>query len=281
MRKTLMKKTLIATAAALATTFVLTGCGGKKDDSHTLTIAATPVPHAEILEQVKPLLKAEGYELDIKVVQDYIIPNVALANGDVDANYSQHLPYLDTVLEEHKNDPKYDFVNAGAIHLEPIGIYSQKYKRLQDLPDGAKVLMRNTVSDEGRTLAIFQREGLITLKQGIPVAATRVTDIIDNPKHIDFRPNIEASMLPTMYRHNEGDAVVINANFALGAGLDPVHDPIAVESPNNNPYVNIITVHRGHEHDPKIEALVNALHSPQIQQFIHDRYKGAVIPVKN
>lgn len=276
-----MKKTLIATAAALAASIALTACGGKKDDPHTLTIAATPVPHSEILEHVKPLLKAEGYDLDIKVVQDYIMPNVALANGDVDANYSQHLPYMNTVLEEHKGDPNYNFVNAGSIHLEPIGIYSHQYKSLKDLPNGAKILMRNTVSDEGRTLAIFQREGLITLKPGIPVAATRVSDVIDNPKHLDFRPNIEAAMLPLMYRNNEGDAVVINANFALGAGLDPVHDPIAVESPDNNPYVNIITVHRGHEHDPKIEALVKALHSADTQQFIRDKYKGAVIPVNN
>ncbi|BBG29581.1 MetQ/NlpA family ABC transporter substrate-binding protein [Zymobacter palmae] len=276
-----MKKTLIATAAALTAALALTACGGKKDDPHTLTLAATPVPHAEILEQAKPLLKAEGYDLDIKVVQDYVIPNTALANDDVDANYSQHLPYMDTVIAEHKGDPKYDFVNAGAIHLEPIGIYSKKYKSLNDLPEGAKILMRNTVSDEGRTLAIFQQAGLIKLKPGIPVVSTRVADIIDNPKHLDFRPNIEASMLPTMYRNDEGDAVVINANFALGAGLDPVHDPIAIESPDNNPYVNIITVHRGHEHDPKIEALVKVLRSPEIQQFIRDKYKGAVIPVNN
>lgn len=276
-----MKKTLIATAAALTAAFALTACGSKKDDPHTLTIAATPVPHAEILEQAKPLLKAEGYDLDIKVVQDYVIPNTALANNDVDANYSQHLPYMDTVIAEHKGDPKYDFVNAGAIHLEPIGIYSKKYKSLNDLPEGAKILMRNTVSDEGRTLAVFQQAGLITLKPGVPVVSTRVADIIDNPKHLDFRPNIEASMLPTMYRNDEGDAVVINANFALGAGLDPVHDPIAIESPDNNPYVNIITVHRGHEHDPKIEALVKVLRSPEIQQFIRDKYKGAVIPVNN
>lgn len=276
-----MKKTLIATAAALSAALALTACGGKKDDPHTLTLAATPVPHAEILEQAKPLLKAEGYDLDVKVVQDYVIPNTALANDDVDANYSQHLPYMDTVIAEHKGDPKYDFVNAGAIHLEPIGIYSKKYKSLNDLPEGAKILMRNTVSDEGRTLAVFQQAGLITLKPGVPVVSTRVADIIDNPKHLDFRPNIEASMLPTMYRNDEGDAVVINANFALGAGLDPVHDPIAIESPDNNPYVNIITVHRGHEHDPKIEALVKVLRSPEIQQFIRDKYKGAVIPVNN
>ena len=276
-----MKKGLIATVAALTTALTLTACGGKKDDAHTISIAATPVPHVEILQQAKPLLKAQGYDLDIQTVQDYVIPNIALANGDVDANYSQHLPYMETVIEEHKGDPKYDFVSAGAIHLEPIGIYSHKYKSLQDLPEGARILMRNTVSDEGRTLAIFQQEGLITLKPGIPVAATRVTDIIANPKHFDFYPKIEAAMLPTMYRNNEGDAVVINANFALGAGLDPVKDPIKVESPDNNPYVNIITVHRGHEHDPKIEALVNVLHSPEIQQFIRDKYKGAVIPVNN
>lgn len=276
-----MKKHLIAATAAVAATLALGGCGGRQNDPHTITVAATPVPHAEILEQARPLLKSEGYDLNVKVVQDYIIPNVALANGDVDANFFQHLPYMDTVMEEHKGDPKYDFVNAGAIHLEPIGIYSKHYKSLQELPDGAKILMRNTVSDEGRILAMFQKAGLIKLKEGLPVVSTRVADIVDNPKHLDFRPNIEASMLPTMYRNDEGDAVVINANFALGAGLDPVHDPIAIESPDNNPYVNIVTVHKDHEHDAKIEALVKALRSSETQQFIHDKYKGAVIPVNN
>lgn len=277
-----MKKHWIIATAAVATTLLLSACGGKHDPDHTITVAATPVPHAEVLEQVRPLLKAQGYELEIKAVNDYIIPNVALANGDIDANFFQHEPYMNTVIhQEHKSDPKYDFVKAGGYLLAPIGIYSKHYKRLQDLPDGGKVLMRNSVADEGRVLAIFQREGVIKLNPNVPIVSASVADIIDNPKHLDFRPNIEASTLPTMYRHDEGAAVVINANFALGAGLDPIHDPIAVEQSDNNPYINIIAVRRGHEHDPKIEALLNALHDPKVQQFVKDKYKGAIIPVND
>lgn len=267
---------------ALAATLLLSACGEKRDPAHTITIAANPVPHGEVLEQARPILKAQGYELDIKVVNDYIVPNIALANDDVDANFFQHEPYMNTVINvEHKGDPKYDFVNAGGYLLAPIGIYSKHYKHLQDLPDGAKVLMRNAVADEGRVLAIFQREGLIKLNPNVPIVSASVADIIDNPKHLDFRPNIEASMLPAMYRNDEAEAVVINANFALGAGLDPVRDPIAVEASHNNPYINIVAVRRGHEHDPKIEALLSALRDPQVQQFVVDKYKGAIIPVND
>ncbi|BBG29582.1 MetQ/NlpA family ABC transporter substrate-binding protein [Zymobacter palmae] len=277
-----MKTHWMTTAAALATALLLSACGGGRDADHTITVAANPVPHGEVLEQTRPILKAQGYELDIKVVNDYIVPNTALANDDVDANFFQHEPYMNTVIHvEHKGDPKYDFVKAGGYLLAPIGIYSKHYKRLQDLPDGAKVLMRNAVADEGRVLAIFQREGLIKLNPNVPIVSASVADIIDNPKHLDFRPNIEASMLPAMYRNDEGDAIVINANFALGAGLDPVHDPIAVEASNNNPYINIVAVRRGHEHDPKVEALLGALRDPKVQQFVIDKYKGAIIPVND
>lgn len=274
-----MKKTFLIAAALTAGLLGLAGCGGKHDDPNRITVAASNVPHAEILEQAKPLLSEQGYDLRIQVMQDYIMPNLALANHEIDANYFQHLPYMDTVVQEHKDDPNYDFVSAGAIHIEPIGIYSKKYKRLQDLPDNGLVLMRDAVSDEGRVLAIFQREGLITLKPGVSMVDARVSDIIDNPKHLRFQPNIEASMLPQMYNNNEGDAAVINANYALGAGLDPVHDPIALESGENNPYVNIVTVHRADQNAPKIEALIKALHSQQVQDFIRTQYKGAVVPV--
>lgn len=276
-----MKKHWVIATAALATTFLLSACGDKRDPAHTLTIAATTTPHGEVLEQTKPLLEAQGYDLKIISMSDYIVPNTALANGDVDANFFQHEPYMNTVIQEHKGDPKYDFVKAGGYLLAPIGIYSQHYKHLKDLPDGGKVLMRNAIADEGRILDIFQREGVIKLNPNVPIVSATVADIIENPKHLEFYPHIEAAMLPLMYRNDEGAAVVINANFALSAGLDPIHDPIAKEVPNNNPYINIIAVHRGHEHDPKIEALINALHDPKIQQFVIDKYKGAIIPVND
>ncbi len=245
-----------------------------------LRIGATPVPHAEILEQAKPILAAQGIELEIIIFQDYVLPNTTLAGKEIDANYFQHVPYLNSVLEQNKGDASYDFVNAGDIHVEPIGIYSKRWKSLSDLPEGGKVILRDSVAEEGRILAIFQREGVVTLKAGIEPVAVRISDIVENPKNLTFLPNIEASLLPQVYANDEGDAVTINANYALGAGLDPVKDPIAVESAIGNPYANIITVRRGDEARPEIKALVEVLQSEAIRSFILSTYKGAVIPVE-
>ncbi|MDR3434879.1 MAG: MetQ/NlpA family ABC transporter substrate-binding protein [Rouxiella aceris] len=247
----------------------------------TLTVGASNVPHAEILEQAKPILAKQGIDLEIKPFQDYILPNTALASHDIDANYFQHIPYLKSVLKDHADDKSYDFVSAGAIHIEPIGIYSKKYKSLKDLPENGKVIMRDAVAEEGRILSIFEKEGVIKLKPGVSKVDARITDIVSNPKHLNFLANVEGALLPQMYNNNEGDAVVINANYAIDAGLDPVKGPIAVESGENNPYANIITVHRGDENKPDIVALVKVLHSKEIQDWIRTKYKGAVIPVNN
>ncbi len=247
----------------------------------TLTVGASNVPHAEILEQAKPILAKQGIELNIRPFQDYILPNTALASRDIDANYFQHIPYLNSVLKDHADDKSYDFVSAGAIHIEPIGIYSKKYKSLKDLPEGGKVILRDAVAEEGRILFIFQEEGVIKLKPGVDKISARISDITENPKHLEFLPSVEGSLLPQVYANNEGDAVVINANYAIDAGLDPVKDPIAVESADNNPYANIVTVHRGDENKKDIVALVNVLHSKEIQDWIRTKYKGAVIPVNN
>jgi len=185
------------------------------------------------------------------------------------------------VLKDHAEDKSYDFVSAGAIHIEPIGIYSKKYKSLKDLPENGKVIMRDAVAEEGRILSIFEKEGVIKLKPGVSKVDARITDIVSNPKHLKFLANVEGALLPQMYNNNEGDAVVINANYAIDAGLDPVKGPIAVESGENNPYANIITVHRGDENKPDIVALVKVLHSKEIQDWIRTKYKGAVIPVNN
>lgn len=268
-----MLKSLLAGAAALA--FALPALAQTK-----LTVGASPVPHAEILEQAKPILKEKGIDLEVVVFQDYILPNTALAGKDIDANYFQHVTYLDSVLEEHKGDASYDFVNAGAVHVEPIGIYSRRWKSLQDLPEGGTVILRDSVAEEGRILAIFQREGVVKLKEGVAPVAVRISDIVENPKNLTFRPDIEAALLPQVYANDEADAVTINANYALGAGLDPVKDPIAVESATNNPYANIITVRRGDEARPEIKALVEVLQSQPIRDYITATYKGAVIPVE-
>lgn len=241
-----------------------------------LVIGASYVPHAEILEEAAPILAEEGIELEIVPFQDYVLPNTALALEEIDANYFQHVPYLNEVLA---NNPDYDFVNAGAIHVEPIGFYSQRWESLQDLPDGGEVILRDSVAEEGRILAIFVREGIVGLPEGADVYSSRTTDILDNPKNLTFRPDVEAALLTQVYLNDEADAIVINANYALDAGLDPVSDPIAVESAENNPYANIITVRAGDEERPEIQKLVEVLQSDAIQQFILDRYQGAVIPV--
>ena len=241
-----------------------------------LTVGASPVPHAEILEFAKPLLAEKGVDLNVVVFQDYILPNTALVGGDIDANYFQHVPYLNEVLADN---PDYKLVNAGGVHVEPIGIYSKRWKSLSELPQDGRVILRDSVAEEGRILAIFQREGVVTLKEGVEAAAVRISDIAENPKNLTFLPDIEAALLPQVYANDEADAVTINANYALGAGLDPVKDPIAVESAEGNPYANIVTVRAGDETRPEIVTLVEVLKSEPVRQFILDTYKGAVVPV--
>lgn len=241
-----------------------------------LKIGASNVPHAEILEHVAPLLKEKGVDLTIIPFQDYILPNTALANEEIDANYFQHVPYLNEVLSQN---PDYKFVNAGAIHIEPIGIYSKRVKSLSELPDGAKVVIRDAVADQGRILSIFEREGVLKLKDGIEKTSATIDDIAENPKNIDFSTQIEAALLPQAYQNDEAEAIVINANYALGAGIDAVNEPIAVESGENNPYANIITVREGDESKTEIKELVEVLHSTDVQDWIKEQYKGAVLPV--
>ncbi|MCM3004461.1 MetQ/NlpA family ABC transporter substrate-binding protein [Priestia koreensis] len=278
-----MKKWITGLAASSLLVLGLAGCGTSNDsassDKDKLVVSASNVPHAEILEEAKPILKKKGIDLEIKVAQDYIIPNKALANKEVDANYFQHVPYMESVLKDNKGKPGYNFVNAGAIHVEPIGIYSKKYKSLKDLPEGGKVKMRNAVSEEGRILSIFEQAGVIKLKKGVSKVDAQIKDIVENPKHLKFEANVEAGILPQVYKRDQADAVVINANYALDAGLDPVKDPIAVESTKDNPYANIITVRKGDENKKKIKELVAVLQSKEIKDFIKKEYKGAVLPV--
>ncbi|MBB3908932.1 MetQ/NlpA family ABC transporter substrate-binding protein [Anoxybacillus rupiensis] len=264
---------------AVVLVLALAACGGKDgaqgdQEKKELVVGASNVPHAEILEKAKPILKEKGVNLKIVTFQDYILPNKALENKEIDANYFQHIPYLEAQMKENG----YDFVNAGGIHIEPIGIYSKKYKSLEELPEGATIIMSNSVADHGRILSMLQEKGLIKLKDGIDKTKATVKDIVENPKKLKFKTDVDAGLLPQVYQNNEGDAVVINANYALDAGLDPAKDPIAVESPKNNPYVNIIAVRKGDENRKDIKTLVEVLQSKEIQDFIKKEYKGAVIP---
>ncbi|MED0715341.1 MetQ/NlpA family ABC transporter substrate-binding protein [Aeribacillus composti] len=281
-----MKKRLLATVLG-ATMIFASACGGgsnqggssggsDNEKNEVIKVGASPVPHAEILEEAKPLLEKKGYKLEIEEFTDYVLPNKALAEKDIDANYFQHIPYLEAQKQEHG----YDFVNAGGIHIEPIGVYSKKYKSLEELPDGATIIMSNSVADHGRMLSMLEEKGLIKLKDGVDKTKATVDDIAENKKNLKFKTDIEAPMLTKAYENNEGDAVLINGNFALDAGLDPSKDAIALESPKDNPYVNVIAVRSEDKDSEKIKALVEVLQSDEIKEFIQTNYQGSVIPAE-
>jgi D-methionine transport system substrate-binding protein len=266
----------IITAGAIALSLAACNTVNKADAKNKpLVVGASNVPHAEILEQVKPILAKEGINLKIVKFQDYVLPNKALATKELDANYFQHIPYLKAQMKENH----YKFENAGGVHIEPIGVYSKKYKSLKKLPNKATIIMSSSVADHGRMLTLLQQEGLITLKPGIDTTTATLKDIVKNPKHLKFQANVDAGLLPKVYKNGEGDAVLINTNYAIDAGLNPLKDAIALEG-KNSPYVNIITVRKGDKNKPEIKALVDALHSKQIQDWIIKKYKGAVVPVK-
>lgn len=238
-----------------------------------LVIGASNVPHAEILDFAAPLLLEEGIEIEVVRFQDYILPNKALADGELDANYFQHVPYLES--QNAEND--YGFVNAGGVHIEPIGIYSQDYASLDELPEGAEIIMSSTIPDHGRILAMLEEKGLIKLAEGVGSAAT-LDDIVENPKNFKFSDRVEASLLAQAYLNGEGDAVLINSNYAIGAGLSPGKDAIALESPENNPYVNLVAVRGGDETRPEIQKLVEVLQSEDVVNFILETWGGDVVP---
>nr|WP_309100272.1 MetQ/NlpA family ABC transporter substrate-binding protein [Fredinandcohnia onubensis] len=280
-----MKKILYVLLFGLLS-IALVACGGNDDagdggdtqeaeGNKKLVVGASAVPHSEVLEQAKPLLKDKGIDLEIEVFTDYILPNVALHEKELDANYFQTPGYLDLQL---KDNPDFDFVSVGEIHKEPIGIYSKEYKNLNELPDGAKIIMSNSFSDHGRILPIFEREGIIKLKEGVGDQA-RVEDIVDNPKNLDFSTLIEAKLLATSFENGEGDAVVINTNYALEGGVNIAEDGIAFEGDDVVP-ANLIVVNKGDEEREEIKALVEVLKSEEIQKFIEEEYAGAVTVVE-
>jgi D-methionine transport system substrate-binding protein len=269
----------------LTISLVLAACGTSEEskdagngDGETktteLVVGASNIPHAEILEEAKPLLEEKGIELEIVPFQDYVLPNKSLESKEIDANYFQHIPYLESQIKENG----YDFVNAGGIHIEPIGIYSKKYDSLTDLPENAQIIISNSVADHGRILSLLEAEGLIKLKEGIDKTAATIEDITENTKNLQFDTDYEASLLPQIYNNDEGDAVLINSNYALDAGLNPIEDSIAIEG-SESPYVNVIAVRSGDENREEIKTLVEVLHSKEIQDFILEKYEGAVVPV--
>ena len=238
-----------------------------------IIIGASPAPHAEILRAAGDVLAAKGYELDIKEYVDYIQPNLALESGDLDANYFQHLPYLDSFNEE--NGTK--LVSAASIHYEPFGIYAGKTKSLEELADGATVAVPNDTSNEARALLLLEAQGLIKLKEGAGLTATK-NDIVENPKNIKLY-EVEAAQIPRSI--DDVDVAVINGNYAIDAGFK-VSDALAVEDSQSiaaTTYGNVIAVQEGRENEEAIKALIEALESDEVKAFIETTYEGAVVPL--
>lgn len=254
----------------------LTGCtNAEAAEDKVITVGATSVPHAEILEAAKPQIEAAGYELDIQVFDDYVLPNKALDNGDLDANYFQHQPYLDEQISEFG----YDFTSVANIHVEPIRVYSQKYSSVADIESGSTVLLSNSVSDQARILALFAQEGLITIKDGVDPKFITFDDIESNPLDLQFDADYDPSLLPSIYQNGEGDLVAINTNYALGAGIDP-SEAVLSES-DESEYANVLAVRSEDADSEKTQVLVDALTSDEIKEFIETNYDGAVIPASN
>ena len=237
--------------------------------AETLTVAATPVPHAEILEFVKPALAKEGVDLKVKVFTDYIQPNVQVAEKRLDANFFQHQPYLD----EFNKAKGTSLVAVTGVHLEPLGAYSSKLKDLKDLPSGANVVIPNDATNGGRALLLLAKAGVITLKDPTNILST-VKDIATNPKDLKIR-ELEAATIPRVL--TQVDLALINTNYALEAKLDPSKDALVIEG-NDSPYVNILVSREDNKDSSAMQKLAAALHSPEVKKFITEKYKGAVLP---
>lgn len=269
-----MKRIALLILTVLALAGIITGCGNTKQAAApagkaVVKIGATAVPHAEILQVVKPVLEKEGVDLQIVEMTDYVRPNLAVADKELDANFFQHIPYLNKFASERN----LQLANVAAIHIEPMGIYSHKIKQINELPNGAEVAIPSDPTNGGRALALLAKAGVITLKEGAGVNAT-VSDITKNDKNIKIR-ELEAPQLP---RALEDVAIaVINTNYALEAKLVPTKDALVIEQ-NDSPYVNILVVRKGDESRPEIQKLVKALTSPEVKKFITDKYQGAVVP---
>ena len=294
-----MSKKLLALALALGLSLSLAACGGSQNsdggaqnpsggtssssgnttgdvssapetEPTVLKVAATSVPHAEILEQVVDVLAGQGIELKVTEYGDYIVPNTAVEEGEEDVNYFQHLPYLDNFNAERGTH----LVSVAGIHIEPMGVYAGSTASLAELPDGASVAVPNDVTNEGRALLLLEAQGLIKLNEDAGVEATP-NDIAENPHNLKF-VEVEAAMVPNVV--SEVDIAVINSNYAMEAGFNPVEDSLAIEDADS-PYVNVLVVKEGNESNPAIQALIDALKTDAVRNFILEKYEGAVVPV--
>ena len=280
----MMNKKFLSLALALMLSLSLAACGSKKEEAPAaapaetpaettepvvLNVAASSTPHAEILEQVVDVLAEQGIDLQIHEYGDYVVPNTAVEEGEEDANYFQHIPYLESFNEKEGTH----LVSVGGIHIEPMGVYAGKTASLEELPDGAEIAVPNDPTNEGRALLLLEAQGLIKLADSSNLEATP-NDIVENPKNLTFK-ELEAAMIPNAV--DEVDLSVINVNYALEAGFNPTEDALAIEDANS-PYVNIVAVKEGNENNPAVLALVEALQSDTVRDFINETYGGAVVP---
>jgi D-methionine transport system substrate-binding protein len=280
----LRKVSALVLSAALAAfaAFALAGCGSSDSSTTTssssssdtvIRVGASPTPHAEILEAIKDEVAKEGFTLEIVEYNDYILPNTAVESGELDANYFQHITYLNNFNDENGTN----LVNVADVHFEPFGLYSNTYTSLADLPEGAKIAVPNDTTNEARALLLLEQEGLIKLSDDAGLTATTL-DIVENPKNLVIN-EIEAAQLPRTL--DDVDLAAINGNYALQAGLDPA-SAIAVESDTSEAaaaYVNVVAVKAGNENTDKTNALVKAITSDTVKQFIEENYPGSVIAV--
>lgn len=270
-----MKKRIVpALIAAVLVAGTLAGCGSKGGDAKgTITVAATEVPHAEILEAAKPILAEQGWDLQVTVFNDYVQPNEVVEAGDFDCNYFQHTPYLDQFNEEKGTH----LVSVGEIHYEPLGIYGGTESDLANISDGATIAVPNDTTNEARALLLLQDNGVITLKDGVGMEATK-NDIAENPHNVEI-VELEAAQVARVIE--ETSFVVLNGNYALQAGLNAQTDALAYETSDSEAaktYVNVIVVKEGNEGNEGVKALVDVLRSEDIKKFINEKYQGSVVP---
>jgi len=265
---------IIAFALILALSLlVFAGCDGA-DKETTLVIGATPVPHTEILEFVQEKMAEEGYTLQIRQFTDYVQPNLATQSGELDANFFQHTPYMDKFNTEHGTE----LVAVFAVHFEPLGLYKAKAQSIDELGDGSIIAIPNDATNGARALNLLEANGLITLREGAGVMATKL-DIESNPKNLDIR-ELESAQIPLVLP--DVDMAVINGNFALQAGLEMERDSVAAEDKDSLSavtYTNYVVVKAGNENDERIKALIKVLNSDEVRNFINEKYAGRVVPV--
>lgn len=270
-----MKKIISVLLILTLSLTVLTACGSNPGSSTNkkIVVGASATPHAEILEALKDLIKEKGYTLEVKVFSDYVLPNTALDQGELDANFFQHLPYLEDFNKENKTE----LVSAAAVHFEPFGIYSEKIKSLSELKDGDVVAVPNDTTNEARALLLLQDNGILKLKDDAGINAT-IKDIVDNPLNLSFK-ELEAAQIARALP--DVACGVINGNYALQAGLSAAKDAIVTEKADSlaaKTYQNILAVKKGHENDEGIKVLIDALHSDTCRKFIEEKYNGSVVP---